>query len=119
MAEIANKLEIDLKSLWDIEPNVDIHGYGEIANFDRAFVKCVKDGKYPGPTEINIRRAPLFKRFNRLNGRCTNRRLQLMTWFGIPYRRGWGYEHMPNKGELPMPESKYANTLSIDDYESN
>lgn len=108
----------NLETLWDRKPVVNIHGFDEQSRFDRAFVLCLKHGVYPGPTEINKRRAPLFKKFNRLNGRMTSRRLQLMTWFGIPYQRGWGMtmQGLDNKGQLPFPESKYANTLSVDDF---
>lgn len=91
-------------------PIVDIHGYGEESEFDKAFVKCLWDGVYPGPTEINKRRAPKFERFNKLNGRLTKRRLQLMTWFGIPYKYGWAT--VLNVGELPYPDDPQRNTLN-------
>jgi len=56
--------------------------------FEKAFIKCLEDGVYPGPSNINERKEPDGKRFNRLNGKETKQRLALMYAFGIPYQRG-------------------------------
>jgi hypothetical protein len=56
--------------------------------FETAFIQCLKDGVYPGPSNINERKKPDGRRFNRLNGQETKKRLELMYAFGIPYQRG-------------------------------
>lgn len=56
--------------------------------FEKAFIKCLEDGVYPGPSNINERKEPDGKRYNRLNGEQTKQRRELMYAFGIPYQRG-------------------------------
>src|SRR6266496_4869940 len=57
-----------------------------MTKFEQAFIQCLKDGVYPSPSNINERRGQ--GRFNRLNGQCTTKRLELMYAFGVQYMRG-------------------------------
>lgn len=66
--------------------------------FEKAFIKCLEDGVYPSPSNINERKEPDGKRFNRLNGEQTKQRLALMYEFGIPYQRGPAYSRMDYGG---------------------
>lgn len=67
--------------------------------FEDAFRQCLADKVYPGPTAINERRAPHFRKHKRmLNGRDTTRRLEMMHEYEIPYKRTGAYGR---KGEVP------------------
>lgn len=66
--------------------------------FEEAFIQCLKDGVYPGPSNINERYRADKKRFNRLNGEKTKQRLYLMHAFGVPYQRGPTYTYMTYGG---------------------
>lgn len=78
--------------------------------FEDAFIQCLKDGVYPGPSNINERK-PNGRRFNRLNGKDTRRRIEMMYDFAVPYLRGvpieWsksGYVPIKyNNGTVPVP----------------
>lgn len=54
---------------------------------EAAFVQCLKDGVHPGPSAIN-ERLGRGKGHNKMNGRDSSLRLQLMWDFGICYIRG-------------------------------
>lgn len=75
-----------------------------MSKFDDAFIQCLKDGVYPGPSNINERKGK--GRFNRLNGQDTSRRRELMYAFGVPFMRGnvhfsAGGILYDNKGKIP------------------
>lgn len=99
----------------------DVYGYDEIARFDRAFVECLIDGKYPGPTPINERRStwtgrPIGgKNPNRINGRLTHRRRQLMYLFGIEYKNPMTYEDFPGITTFQTPIRRQGNSLGLRD----
>ena len=59
-----------------------------IDRFEEAFVQCLKDGVYPGPSNINERYRKDKQRINKLNGEKSKQRLALMHAFGIEYQRG-------------------------------
>ncbi|SRR6266403_3689557 len=72
--------------------------------FERAFIKCLEDGVYPSPSNINERKEPGGRRFNRLNGKQSKQRVALMYEFGIPYQRGVGSRYTSlavDAGEIP------------------
>lgn len=56
--------------------------------FEQAFIQCLRDGVYPGPSNINERYRKDGQRINKLNGEKTKQRLALMHAFGVPYQRG-------------------------------
>lgn len=77
--------------------------------FEDAFIQCLKDGVYPGPSNINERK-PNGYRFNRLNGKDTRRRIEMMYDFAVPYLRGVPIEWSAN-GYAP---TKYnSNTVPV------
>jgi hypothetical protein len=65
----------------------------EAERFEKAFIQCLEDKVHPGPAELNDRMGK--GRNNKLNGRLTSHRLQLMHDFGVPYKLG------PDKGKTP------------------
>lgn len=72
-------------------------------NFEEAFIQCLKDGVYPGPSNINERWRKDGKRLNRLNGQYSRQRRYLMYMFGVGYQRPvfiWtgGQKHV---GDIP------------------
>lgn len=54
---------------------------------EAAFIQCLKDGIHPGPAAIN-ERLGRGKGRNKMNGRDSGLRLQLMWDYGVCYIRG-------------------------------
>lgn len=70
-------------------------------SFDAAFLQCLKDGVYPGPTAINIRLGKGPSKY--LNGgKYTRRRRELMREHNIPFQSNSPYG---NAGEIPALEA--------------
>ena len=87
--------------------------------FEEAFIQCLKEGVYPGPSNINERYRKDHLRINKLNGEKTKQRLALMYVFGVPYQRGPVYHYLDYGGTerigydaSKIPEYPY---LTIDD----
>lgn len=83
-----------------------------MSKFEDAFIQCLKDGVYPGPSNINERKGK--GRFNRLNGRETSERLSLMYAFGVPYMRGH-VTYMMSYGGSEVAVSKNVGQIPLTD----
>lgn len=92
--------------------------------FEKAFIQCLKDGIYPGPSNINERFRADHKRINRLNGQYSRMRLELMYLFAVPYQRGSIREWIPASPgsyvqkplyNLGVPEWPYLNEFELVD----
>lgn len=102
---------IDWKRMPGIR-TIDIYGYDEIANFDRAFVDCLAFHQHPGPMALTARMrrrrgAVIFPSRN-LNGRLTTRRKQLMFLFGIPYKMNQNRYPNIRDQDLGIPKEYYG-----------
>lgn len=84
------KLPIGLPDYW---------GFGELAEFDRAFIHCLKDGVHPGPKELGIRMYGHAVRT--LNDRLVCRRYELMLMFNVAYQKNYEPGTVPLKDKFP------------------
>lgn len=64
--------------------------------FTAAFVECLRLGVYPGPTILNELMG--HQRYNKINGRLSKQRLELMRTYNVPYQRDGAYG---DRGEVP------------------
>lgn len=94
--------------------------------FEKAFIQCLREGIYPGPSNINERFRADGLRINRLNGQYSKMRTALMYEFGVPYQRGvytydttldgYHYERRYQKSAGDIPDYPYltADVCGID-----
>lgn len=83
-------------------------------SFEEAFKACIKDGVYPSPSNITERRAPNYRRRNKLSGDEAKQRIRLMAEYKVPYQRNGAYG---NKGDVPNPNITWDERKKLKLYE--